>query len=131
MEPLIAGDLMQQYQQLSTDGFRVLAVAHKHLAADEFISKEDECDLILKGYVAFLDPPKDSARKAISALQQHGVCVKVLTGDNDLVTRKVCRQVGLNADDILLGSKVETMSDDELAAAAESTHVFARLSPAH
>jgi Mg2+-importing ATPase len=57
--------------------------------------------------------------------------VKVLTGDNDLVTRKVCRQVGLNADDILLGSKVEAMSDDELAAAAESTHVFARLSPAH
>lgn len=131
MEPLLVGDLMQQYQELSADGFRVLAVAHKHLANDEFISKEDECDLILKGYVAFLDPPKDSAGKAIGALQQHGVTVKVLTGDNDLVTRKVCRQVGLNADDILLGSKVETMTDDELAAAAESTHVFARLSPAH
>jgi len=131
MEPLVAGDLMQQYQELSADGFRVLAVAHKHLAADEFISKDDECDLILKGYVAFLDPPKDSAGKAISALQEHGVTVKVLTGDNDLVTRKVCRQVGLNADDILLGSKVEMMSDNELAAAAESTHVFARLSPAH
>ncbi|MGB8168548.1 MAG: magnesium-translocating P-type ATPase [Chthoniobacteraceae bacterium] len=131
MEPLIVGDLMQQYQELSADGFRVLAVAHKHLAADEFISKEDECDLILKGYVAFLDPPKDSAGKAIGALQQHGVTVKVLTGDNDLVTRKVCRQVGLNADDILLGSKVETMTDDQLAEAAETTHVFARLSPAH
>jgi Mg2+-importing ATPase len=131
MEPLVVGDLMQQYQELSADGFRVLAVAHKHLAADEFISKEDECDLILKGYVAFLDPPKDSAGKAIGALQQHGVTVKVLTGDNDLVTRKVCRQVGLNAADILLGTKVETMSDDELAAAAETTHVFARLSPAH
>jgi Mg2+-importing ATPase len=131
MEPLVAGDLMQQYQELSADGFRVLAVAHKHLAADEFISKEDECDLILKGYVAFLDPPKDSAGKAIGALQQHGVTVKVLTGDNDLVTRNVCRQVGLSADDILLGSKVETMNDDELAAAAECTNVFARLSPAH
>lgn len=131
MEPLLVGDLMQQYQELSADGFRVLAVAHKHLADDEFISKEDECDLILKGYVAFLDPPKDSAGNAIGALQQHGVTVKVLTGDNDLVTRKVCRQVGLNADDILFGSKVETMTDDELAAAAESTHVFARLSPAH
>jgi Mg2+-importing ATPase len=131
MESLVAGDLMQQYQELSADGFRVLAVAHKHLAADEFISKEDECDLILKGYVAFLDPPKDSANKAIGALQQHGVTVKVLTGDNDLVTRNVCRQVGLNADDILLGSKVETMTDDQLAEAAEKTHVFARLSPAH
>jgi Mg2+-importing ATPase len=131
MEPLLVGKLMEQYQQLSADGFRVLAVAHKHLAADELISKEDECDLILKGYVAFLDPPKDSAAKAINALGNHGVTVKVLTGDNDLVTRKVCRQVGLNADEILLGSKVETMTDAELAEAAESTHVFARLSPAH
>ena len=131
MEPLIVGDLMQQYQELSADGFRVLAVAHKHLAADEFISKEDECDLILKGYVAFLDPPKVSTAKAIEALQKHGVTVKVLTGDNDLVTRKVCREVGLKADDILLGGKVETMTDDELAEALETTHIFARLSPAH
>jgi Mg2+-importing ATPase len=131
MEPLLVGDLMQQYKELSADGFRVLAVAHKHLPDDEFISKEDECDLILKGYVAFLDPPKDSAAKAIGALRNHGVTVKVLTGDNDLVTRTVCRQVGLAADDILLGSKVETMTDEELAAAAETTHVFARLSPAH
>jgi Mg2+-importing ATPase len=131
MEPQLVGKLMEQYQHLSADGFRVLAVAYKHLAADEFISREDECDLILKGYVAFLDPPKDSAGKAICALQQHGVTVKVLTGDNDLVTRKVCREVGLNADDILLGSRVETMTDEELAQAAESTHVLARLSPAH
>jgi Mg2+-importing ATPase len=131
MEPLIAGDLMQQYQELSSDGFRVLAVAHKHLAAGEFISKEDECDLILKGYVAFLDPPKDSAGKAIDALQRHGVTIKVLTGDNELVTRKVCCEVGLNASDVLSGSKVETMTDDELAEAVERTHIFARLSPAH
>lgn len=88
-------------------------------------------DLILKGYVAFLDPPKDSAAKAINALRKYGVTGKVLTGDNDLVTRKVCRHVGLTGDDILLGSKVETMTDAELAEAAESTHVFARLSPAH
>jgi len=131
LEPNRAAELVQQYEQLSADGFRVLAVAHKHLAAEEFISKEDECDLILKGYVAFLDPPKESAGKAINALQNHGVSVKVLTGDNDLVTRNVCRQVGLNADDILLGNKVETMTDAELAEAAESALVFARLSPAH
>ena len=121
----------EQYQQLSADGFRVLAVAHKHLAENKFTSKKEECDLILKGYVAFLDPPKDSAAKAIDALEKHGVTVKVLTGDNDLVTRKVCRQVGLNADVILLGSKVETMTDDELAVATETIHIFARLSPAH
>jgi Mg2+-importing ATPase len=131
MEPLLVGDLMQQYNELSADGFRVLAVAHKHLAEDEFISKEDECDLILKGYVAFLDPPKDSAARAIAALRNHGVAVKVLTGDNDLVTRTVCRQVGLPADEILLGHKVEAMTEPELAAAVESTHIFARLSPAH
>ena len=131
MNPQIVAQLSGQYQQLSADGFRVLAVAHKHLAEDEFISKEDECELILKGYVAFLDPPKDSAAKAIDALQQHGVTVKVLTGDNDLVTRNVCTQVGLDATDILLGSAVETMTDDELAEAVERTHVFARLSPAH
>ena len=131
MEPQLVGKLTEQYQQLSADGFRVLAVAHKHLAENKFTSKKEECDLILKGYVAFLDPPKDSAAKAIDALEKHGVTVKVLTGDNDLVTRKVCRQVGLNADVILLGSKVETMTDDELAVATETIHIFARLSPAH
>ena len=130
LEPILVGDLMQQYQQLSADGFRVLAVAHKHLDTQPLITKEDECDLILKGYVAFLDPPKDSTAKAIEALQNHGVTVKVLTGDNDLVTRKVCREVGLNADDILLGSKVETMTDDELAEAVEThPHLCARSRP--
>ncbi len=131
LEPVLAGDLILHYQELSADGFRVLAVAHKHLGEDPLIDKDDERDLILKGYIAFLDPPKDSAAKAIKALQDHGVTVKVLTGDNDLVTRKVCREVGLDADHILLGSKVEKMSDSELAEAAETTHVFARLSPAH
>ena len=131
MDPARTAELISHYEDLNSDGFRVLAVAHKHLEPEELISKEDECNLILKGYIAFLDPPKDSAAKALAALQQHGVTVKVLTGDNDLVTRKVCREVGLNADEILLGSKVETMTDDELAEAAETTHVFARLSPAH
>ena len=131
LEPARAAELIQHYEELNADGFRVLAVAHKHLETRSLISKADECELILKGYIAFLDPPKDSAGKAICALQKHGVTVKVLTGDNDLVTRKVCREVGLNADDILLGSKVEAMTDDELAEAAERTHVFARLSPAH
>ena len=70
MEPIVVGDLIEQYQELSADGFRVLAVAHKHIASDDpLINKDDECDLILKGYVAFLDPPKASAAKAIKALQ--------------------------------------------------------------
>jgi len=69
-------------------------------------SKADECELVLTGYLAFLDPPKDTAIKAIAVLCQHGVAVKVLTGDNDLVTRKVCTQVGINAEKIVLGSQV-------------------------
>jgi Mg2+-importing ATPase len=123
-------ELTKQYELLSADGFRVLALAYKQLDTRQLITKNDEAELILKGYVAFLDPPKDSARKAIQALQEHGITVKVLTGDNDLVTRKVCREVGLDANDILLGSKVEGMNDVELAEAVESTDIFARLSPA-
>ena len=131
LEPDHVRELISHYEDLNKEGFRVLAVAYKSLAPGEFISKEDECGLVLKGYIAFLDPPKDSAARAIKALQNHGLTIKVLTGDNDLVTRKVCRQVGLNADSILLGSKVEQMTESELAAAVEKTQIFARLAPAH
>ena len=131
MEPILIGDLMQQYQELSTDGFRVLAVAYKPLQARAAYSKDEESGLILKGYIAFLDPPKETAEKAIAALKKIGVAVKVLTGDNDLVTRKVCKEVGLPAEELILGSQVETMTDEQLAASAERVHVFARVSPAH
>jgi Mg2+-importing ATPase len=131
MEPILVGDLIEQYQELSADGFRVLAIAYKHVDRRPAYSKADECDLTLRGYLAFLDPPKDSAATAISALQGHGVRVKVLTGDNDLVTRKVCREVGIPAEKILLGNKVETMSDADLRAAVEVHDIFARLAPAH
>jgi Mg2+-importing ATPase len=131
MEPILIGDLMEQYQELSADGFRVLAVAYKNLETRVAYAKDDESELVLKGYVAFLDPPKDTAATAIEALKKIGVTVKVLTGDNDLVTRKVCHEVGISTDKVLLGTKVELMTDDQLAEAAESAHVFARLSPAH
>jgi Mg2+-importing ATPase len=131
MEPILVGDLMNQYQELSMDGFRVLAVAYKHLETRPVYSKDDESELILKGYVAFLDPPKETAPAAIEALRKIGVTVKVLTGDNDLVTRKVCKEVGLAVDELVLGSQVETMTDEELAVRAEQAHVFARVSPAH
>ena len=131
MEPILAGNLVEQVNDLSEDGFRVLAVATKKLDKRPAYSKADECELVLTGYLAFLDPPKETATKAIAALRQHGVTVKVLTGDNDLVTRKVCTEVGINAEKILLGSQVETMTDEQLAEAVESTDVFARLSPAH
>jgi Mg2+-importing ATPase len=132
MEPILVGDLVQQVNDLSEDGFRVLAVATKKLGAQQTtFSKSDENDLVLAGYLAFLDPPKDSAAKAITALRQNGVTVKVLTGDNDLVTRKVCTEVGIHAEKILLGSQVEKLTDEELGREIETTDVFARLSPAH
>ncbi len=131
MEPILVGDLVQQVNELSEDGFRVLAVATKKLGAQTTFTKADESELVLTGYLAFLDPPKDSAAKAITALRQNGVTVKVLTGDNDLVTRKVCSEVGIHAEKILLGSQVEKLTDDELAKEVEATDVFARLSPAH
>jgi Mg2+-importing ATPase len=131
MEPILVGNLIEQVNSLSEDGFRVLAIANKKVGAQAAYSKADEENLVLTGYLAFLDPPKDTAKTAIAALRQYGVTVKVLTGDNDLVTRKVCTEVGINAEKILLGNDVEKMSDAELADVIDCTDVYARLSPAH
>jgi Mg2+-importing ATPase len=131
MEPILVGNLIEQVNSLSEDGFRVLAIANKKMGWQTAYAKADEEELVLTGYLAFLDPPKDSAAKAITALRQNGVTVKVLTGDNDLVTRKVCSEVGIHAEKIILGSQVETMTDEQLAQAVETTDIFARLSPAH
>jgi len=123
--------LKREYDDLSNDGFRVLAVATKDLPGKQICTKDDERDLILRGYVAFLDPPKTSAARALAALHSHGVAVKILTGDNHLISRKVCKDVGLSADPMLEGGEIEKMSDAELGEAAEKTALFARLSPAH
>jgi P-type Mg2+ transporter len=123
--------LKREYDDLSNDGFRVLAVATKDLPGKMLCTKDDERDLILRGYVAFLDPPKTSAARALAALHSHGVAVKILTGDNHLISRKVCKDVGLSADPMLEGGEIEKMSDAELGEAAEKAALFARLSPAH
>jgi Mg2+-importing ATPase len=123
--------LVQQVNDLSEDGFRVLAIASKKMGWQTAYAKNDEDDLVLTGYLAFLDPPKDSAATAITALRQNGVTVKVLTGDNDLVARKVCTEVGIHAEKILLGSQVEHLTEEQLTTEVETTDVFARLSPAH
>ena len=131
MDPILIQDLKEEYEELSSDGFRVLALAYKDMEHKTTYSKNDESDLVLKGYVAFLDPPKDTAAPAILALQKHGVEVKILTGDNDLVTKKICFEVGLPTERILLGEQVERMDDKELAQTASEVAVFARLSPSH
>ncbi len=120
----------QETVELNADGFRVVAVAYKEMDPSKTVySTEDEADLTLLGYIAFLDPPKESAREAIAALASKGVEVKVLTGDNDVITRKICHDVQLDAGEILLGAKIAGMSDAELADAADRTTVFAKLNP--
>ena len=131
MDPNLIVGLKQEYESLSNDGFRVLAVGTKELPEKQICARSDERELVLRGYVAFLDPPKETASRALAALHKHGVAVKILTGDNPLISRKVCKDVGLVADPMLLGGDVEKMSDSELAESAEKTVLFARLSPAH
>jgi len=115
---------------LNSDGFRVVAIAYKEIdPTKNAYSVSDESSLTLLGYIAFLDPPKESARAAIAALALKGVQVKVLTGDNEVITRKICHDVNLEPGEILLGSKIAEMSDAQLAAIAEKTSVFAKLTP--
>jgi len=117
---------------LNEEGLRVVAVAVKEMPPiRETYGLRDECDLTLVGYIAFLDPPKESTAPALKALADHGVAVKILTGDNHLVTRKICKEVGLQTSGIVLGSDIETMSDELLAGVAEEHNVFARLTPTH
>jgi P-type Mg2+ transporter len=124
-------DLREEHEMLCGDGFRVLALAYRDFEPRETYSKEDESDLVLAGYVAFLDPPKETARPAVEALRCHGVAVKILTGDNDLVSRKICQAVGISTESVLLGSQIEKLSDAELGEAAEWTTLFARMTPGH
>jgi len=115
---------------LNEDGFRVIAVAYKEVPAGQTLyTVADESDLILVGYIAFLDPPKETAKAALEVLRDHGVVVKILTGDNEIVTRKVCRDVGLHIDRVVLGSELDALSDEQLAHTAESAMVFAKLAP--
>ena len=124
-------DLTKLTQGFNDDGFRVIAVAYKELPQGQTVySVADEEGLVLAGFIAFLDPPKESAAEAIRVLQEHGVAVKVLTGDNEAVTRNICRQVGLPVAHVLLGSEIDAMTDAELALRTEEVAVLAKLSPA-
>jgi Mg2+-importing ATPase len=134
VDRLDASHLVQMQQQaasLNADGFRVIAVAYKDILDPRpAYHTSDERDLILLGYIAFLDPPKESAGTAIAALARSGVRVKILTGDNDIIARKICREVGVPTDDVLLGSHVDKLTDQELAQRLETATVCAKVSPA-
>ena len=133
IEPLteaIRKEVLQTVELLNRDGMRVIAVAQKsNLQASNDFSISDESEMVLMGYLAFLDPPKESARVAIAALKNSGVTVKILTGDNDAVTRSICRQVGLKIKRLVLGSEIDRLTDIELATLAKESDIFAKVSP--
>ena len=131
LDPEHFADAKREMEKLNTEGFRVVAVACKEIASPKAAyTVADEAGLTLLGYIAFLDPPKETAAAAIAALNQSGVSVKILTGDNDTITRTVCRQVGMKVDRVVLGSEMETLSDDALGTLAETVNVFAKMTPA-
>jgi Mg2+-importing ATPase len=124
----------QLADDLNGQGFRVIALAYKQMPGSSdapVYSVKDESDLILLGFLAFLDPPKDTAAEALKRLHSLNVDVKVLTGDNEIITAYICKEVGMSVEHLLLGSQIETMSETDLAEAANATNVFARLAPAH
>jgi len=129
MEHAAPERLLREFERLSADGFRVLAIASRDVEVQPAYGRDDERDLVLRGYVAFLDPPKDSAAAALAALRAGGIAVKILTGDNELVSRKVCSDVGIDAGAVLLGRDVDALDDAALAAAAGRATLLARLSP--
>jgi Mg2+-importing ATPase len=123
-------DISAVAEGLNADGFRVVAVATREFpAVQTAYSAADETGLTLRGFIAFLDPPKETASGAIASLRDAGVAVKIITGDNELVTRKICHDVGLEITGLLLGRDLETMPDADLALAAERANVFAKTSP--
>ena len=126
----IRSEILAEVGQLNKQGLRVLGIGYKTDIQEGYsYTVQDEKDMILTGYLAFLDPPKPSAAPAIKALLEHGVKTKILTGDNEKVTQAICEKVGLDVEEILLGADIEQMSDEQLAEAVEKVTVFAKLSP--
>ncbi len=122
--------LYKVYEENNNDGLRVLAIAQKNEIHDvETFGVQDESNMVLIGFVGFLDPPKESAKKAISALKTHGVDTIVLTGDSEGVALKVCKKVGIQVTNCLTGKQVDELSDDEIKEKAMSCHLYSKLSP--
>jgi Mg2+-importing ATPase len=122
--------ILKEYEILSQDGFRVLGVAQKIISdTKKTYSKEDEKEMIFLGFIAFLDPPKESVTKTLKILEKHGIEIKILTGDNELVTEKITREIFLPVKGIMLGADITNLTDQELAIKAEKTTIFARVTP--
>ena len=130
LDPSHFDDAKREMDKFNNEGFRVVAVAFKEISTPKAAyTVADETGLTLLGYIAFLDPPKDTVAASIAQLNRVGVAVKIFTGDNDLITRTICRQVNLAVSGVVVGHDIEAMSDEELGAAAEQASVFAKLTP--
>lgn len=127
---MIRFDLFEEVERLNRDGFRVLGIAYREFPRTKTVfSVDDEKDLILLGYIAFFDPPKVYATEAIGLLKKAGVDIKVLTGDNGLVTEKICRDVGIDVTRTVTGSELSEMSREDFSRAIEENNVFVKLTP--
>src|SRR5262249_11814210 len=128
---MLKQDLLEEYENLSRDGYRVVAIAYREFPrAKEVFSVADESELVLLGYLAFFDPPKDSAMAALQALRKSGAATKILTGDNALVTQKICRDVGLQVEQVVTGDQLRGLDEAQMTEIANKANVFARLTPA-
>jgi len=127
---LIRDDLMDEYRHLSAEGYRVLAIGYREFdRTKQVFSVADESQMTLLGYIAFFDPAKDTSAKAIEALSRHGVAVKILTGDNELVTKKVCHDVAMTITKVVTGPQLAALDEAAFAREVEDANVFARLTP--
>lgn len=127
---LLKVDLFEEVERLNREGFRVLGIAYREFPIDKKVfSVQDEENLVLLGYIAFYDPPKESAADALLLLEKAGVRVKVLTGDNGLVTEKVCKDVGLEVKEFLSGQTISNLSEEDFSNCVERYNVFVKLSP--
>ena len=130
MIDMIRQDVLEDYEALSADGYRVLALAYREFPREKPVfGAADESDMILLGYIAFFDPPKETTAQSLKALKDAGVAVKILTGDNDLVTRKVCKDVGIDVEHLVTGPQLQGLTPEQLVDTAEKATVLARLSP--
>jgi len=130
MNPERRKKVLQLTKELNAEGLRVIAVGYRKLHDNKKDYRpEDEHDLILSGYIGFLDPPKPSARQTLKQLADYGISTKIITGDNEIVTQKICRDVGFEVTGVLLGPEIEKLSDDQLIKAANTTNIFAKVDP--
>lgn len=129
INPVIISQLEKEYYALSSDGFRVLAVAYKNLPEKAAYEKEDEKDLIILGFIAFLDPPKKTVTETLRTLENYGIAIKVITGDNELVTKKIAQEINLEILGMLVGNEIDKLNDVQLSLAVEKTTIFARVTP--